>query len=63
MTEKEKDVYQMLADHLGLTETIIHNDWTDKEGRHYRLTKLGFVLTHIPNPEAFKKIPPDVSFR
>ena len=38
------NVYELLAKHLGFTETNVRNDWVDIKGNHYVLTRLGFKL-------------------
>ena len=47
---KEPSVYDLLADHLGLKETYIANQWKGQYNDYYILTKYGFrrILPGLP---------------
>jgi hypothetical protein len=39
---KDDNIYEMLAEKLGLTETAVHNVWEDVSGNEFYLTMFGF---------------------
>lgn len=50
--EPEPTIYELLATHLGLTETKVINQWTNRNGEMFMLTQYGFRRI-IPGKQAY----------